>query len=250
MSSIVVSLPTGQQGTVETGTTVLDALDALDARRGRVIAALVDDHERDLDHRVEVDATIAPVTADSDRGRAILRHSVAHVMAQAVTDLFPGAKFAIGPPITDGFYYDFDVDVPFTPEDLERIEDRMRAIIKADQAFERRALSRDDALRLFADREVVLAVQADGGEVLTVEGLAKNGELHPVQEGFHEEHGLQCGFCTPGMMLASAALLEENPDPSEEEIRWALSGNICRCTGYQNIVKAVQHAGAKMREGS
>ena len=96
----------------------------------------------------------------------------------------------------------------------------------------------------------VFAVSVEGREVTTVEGLAPAGGLHPVQEGFHEEHGLQCGFCTPGMMLASAALLAENPDPSEEEIRWALSGNICRCTGYQNIVKAVQHAGARMREGS
>jgi carbon-monoxide dehydrogenase small subunit len=94
------------------------------------------------------------------------------------------------------------------------------------------------------------AVQVDGREVKTVEGLAQNGQLHPIQEGFHEEHGLQCGFCTPGMMLASVALLEENPDPSEEEIRWALSGNICRCTGYQNIVKAVQWAANKMKEQS
>src|SRR5918994_2167840 len=82
-----------------------------------------------------------------------------------------------------------------------------------------------------------LAVQVDGREVKTVEGLAQGGELHPIQQGFREEHGLQCGFCTPGMMLVSAALLEENPDPSEEEIRWAISGNLCRCTGYQNIVK-------------
>jgi len=96
----------------------------------------------------------------------------------------------------------------------------------------------------------VFAVSAEGREVTTVEGLAPAGGLHPVQEGFHEEHGLQCGFCTPGMMLASAALLAENPEPTEEEIRWALSGNICRCTGYVNIVKAVQYAGAKMREGS
>jgi carbon-monoxide dehydrogenase small subunit len=96
----------------------------------------------------------------------------------------------------------------------------------------------------------VFAVMAEGREVTTVEGLAPAGGLHPVQEGFHEEHGLQCGFCTPGMMLASAALLAENPEPTEEEIRWALSGNICRCTGYQNIVKAVQYAGAKMKEGS
>ena len=94
----------------------------------------------------------------------------------------------------------------------------------------------------------VLAVSVEGREITTVEGLASAGGLSPVQEGFHQEHGLQCGFCTPGMMLASTALLAENPDPSEEEIRWALSGNICRCTGYQNIVKAVQYASAKMRE--
>jgi aerobic carbon-monoxide dehydrogenase small subunit len=91
-----------------------------------------------------------------------------------------------------------------------------------------------------------LAVQAEGREVTTVEGLATNGSLHAVQEGFKEEHGLQCGFCTPGMMLVSAALLAENPNPSEEEIRWALSGNICRCTGYQNIVKSVQWAAQHM----
>jgi carbon-monoxide dehydrogenase small subunit len=94
------------------------------------------------------------------------------------------------------------------------------------------------------------AVQVDGREVTTVEGLASGAELHPIQEGFKEEHGLQCGFCTPGMMLVSAALLEENPDPTEEEIRWALSGNVCRCTGYQNIVKAVQWAANKRKEES
>jgi aerobic carbon-monoxide dehydrogenase small subunit len=92
----------------------------------------------------------------------------------------------------------------------------------------------------------VLAVQADGREVTTVEGLAAGAELHPIQEGFHEEHGLQCGFCTPGMMLTAKALLDENPDPSEEEIRWALSGNVCRCTGYQNIVNAVRYAADKL----
>ena len=94
------------------------------------------------------------------------------------------------------------------------------------------------------------AVQVDGKAVQTVEGLAHGPQLHPIQEGFREEHGLQCGFCTPGMMLVSAALLEENPDPTEEQIRWALSGNICRCTGYQNIVKAVQWAASKQREAS
>ena len=91
----------------------------------------------------------------------------------------------------------------------------------------------------------MLAVQTDGHEVRTVEGMAKASELHPVQEGFKEEHGLQCGFCTPGMMMSAMALLERNPDPSEEDIRWALSGNLCRCTGYQNIVKAVLWAAKK-----
>ncbi len=95
----------------------------------------------------------------------------------------------------------------------------------------------------------VLAVQADGGEVMTVEGLAQNGNLHPIQEGFHEEHGLQCGFCTPGMMMTTSAFLKQNPNPTEEEIRWAISGNLCRCTGYVNIVKAVQYAAEKMKAG-
>src|SRR5215468_778607 len=86
----------------------------------------------------------------------------------------------------------------------------------------------------------VLAVQADGGEVMTVEGLAKDGKLHPLQEAFSQEHGLQCGFCTPGMLMRSYRLLQEKPDPSEAEIRMGLAGNLCRCTGYQNIVKAVR----------
>jgi aerobic carbon-monoxide dehydrogenase small subunit len=92
----------------------------------------------------------------------------------------------------------------------------------------------------------VLAVQADGASVTTVEGLAGSDGLHPIQEGFWQEHGLQCGFCTPGMMMTSYALLQENPKPSEEEIRRAISGNLCRCTGYVNIVKAVQYAAEKM----
>ena len=93
----------------------------------------------------------------------------------------------------------------------------------------------------------VLAVQADGHDVMTIEGLAGPSELHPIQEGFKDEHGLQCGFCTPGMMMASKALLDRNPNPTDDEVRWALSGNLCRCTGYQNIVKAVQWAGDKLR---
>jgi carbon-monoxide dehydrogenase small subunit len=93
----------------------------------------------------------------------------------------------------------------------------------------------------------VLAVQADGRQVTTVEGLAIASELSAMQEGFKEEHGLQCGFCTPGMMLAATALLNENPNPSEDDIRWGLSGNLCRCTGYQNIVKSVMWAAEKLR---
>jgi carbon-monoxide dehydrogenase small subunit len=93
----------------------------------------------------------------------------------------------------------------------------------------------------------MLAVQADGHAITTVEGLATASELHPLQEGFSEEHGLQCGFCTPGMMLSAKALLDANPDPTEEDVRWALSGNLCRCTGYQNIVKSVLRAAAKLR---
>jgi aerobic carbon-monoxide dehydrogenase small subunit len=93
----------------------------------------------------------------------------------------------------------------------------------------------------------VLAVQADGCQVRTVEGLEQGGKLHPVQEGFTEKHGLQCGYCTPGMMMTSVALLERNKNPNEQEIREAISGNLCRCTGYVNIVKAVQYAAEKMR---
>jgi carbon-monoxide dehydrogenase small subunit len=109
----------------------------------------------------------------------------------------------------------------------------------------------------------MLAVQVDGREITTVEGLAMKGAseggmgrgvggggLHPLQEGFSDEHGLQCGFCTPGMMMAAKALLDRNPDPTEEDVRWALSGNLCRCTGYQNIVKSVLWAADKLRSQS
>ena len=94
----------------------------------------------------------------------------------------------------------------------------------------------------------VFAVQADGGTVETVESLANGAELHPLQEGFWEKHGLQCGYCTPGMLMTAKELLARNPDPTEEEIRWAISGNLCRCTGYNKIVEAIQYAAAKMRE--
>ena len=91
----------------------------------------------------------------------------------------------------------------------------------------------------------VFAVQADGSDVTTIEGLAKDGKLHPLQDGFWEEHGLQCGYCTPGMIMSSVYLLSQNPNPSEQQIREGLAGNLCRCTGYQHIVNAVQHAAGK-----
>ena len=96
----------------------------------------------------------------------------------------------------------------------------------------------------------LFAVQAHGSEITTVEGLEQDGTLHPIQQGFTEEHGLQCGFCTPGMMMTGVALLERDPDPSEDDIRRAISGNLCRCTGYMNIVNSVQHAAREMRESS
>ena len=92
----------------------------------------------------------------------------------------------------------------------------------------------------------LFTVQADGREVRTIEGIATNGALHPLQEGFKEKHGLQCGFCTPGMIMSACALLEKNPHPTEQDIRWGISGNLCRCTGYQNIVEAVLYAAEKM----
>ena len=94
----------------------------------------------------------------------------------------------------------------------------------------------------------VFAVQADGSRVETIESMASGAELHPLQEAFWEKHGLQCGYCTPGMIMAAKELLARNPDPTEEEIRWGISGNLCRCTGYNKIVEAIQHAAAKMRE--
>jgi aerobic carbon-monoxide dehydrogenase small subunit len=95
----------------------------------------------------------------------------------------------------------------------------------------------------------IFAVQAQGKQLMTVEGLEQDGKLHPLQEGFMAEHGLQCGYCTPGMLMTSFAFLKKHPKPSEDDIRWAISGNLCRCTGYVNIVKAVQHAAAAISQG-
>ena len=94
----------------------------------------------------------------------------------------------------------------------------------------------------------IYTVQVDGNSLTTIEGMEKGGVLHPLQEGFHEEHGLQCGFCTPGMIMRAVELLEKNPNPTEDQIRWGISGNLCRCTGYVNIVKAIKYAAEKMNK--
>ena len=189
---IVVSGPAGASTTLPAGTTARAALQELGAIRGQVVAALVDGAPKDLDTELTDGAQLAPVPADSEQGREILRHSVAHIMAQAVTDLFPDAKFAIGPPITDGFYYDFDVAEPFTPDDLERITERMHEIIREDQPFRRRELDRTQAVELFAEqpykREIISgrasedAQRSEGIDAETVsvyENVRPDGSVWP-----------------------------------------------------------------------
>ncbi len=165
MPEIQVKLPDGAVRQVAAGTTPAELLDTTGMATG-VVAALVDGEPWDLGRGLDRDASVAPMPAASEQGRAVLRHSAAHVLAQAVTDLYPGAKYAIGPAIEDGFYYDFDVAEPFTPEDLERIEARMRELIAAGQPFVREELSREQGLALFADQPYKLEIiqAADEGE--------------------------------------------------------------------------------------
>jgi threonyl-tRNA synthetase len=159
---IELKLPDGTVRQAPAGTTPAELLDTTDA-----VAALVDDEPWDLNRPLDHDATLAPLPAASERGRVVLRHSAAHVLAQAVTDLYPGAKYAIGPPIEDGFYYDFDVPEPFTPDDLERIEARMRELVAEGQPFRREVLSREEGLALFGDqpykREIIEATEESEG---------------------------------------------------------------------------------------
>ena len=193
---ITVKGPDAISATVPTGATARDALAALAAagarNAGQVVAARIDGQVRDLSAPVHDGATVEPVAADSPDGRHLLRHSAAHILAQAVTDLFPGAKFAIGPPIADGFYYDFDVAEPFSPEDLERIGARMAEIVREDQPFRRRELSRDEALALFADqpykREIIAGVggrdeaeaQGAGAQTVSVyDNVRPDGSIWP-----------------------------------------------------------------------
>ncbi len=195
MSEITVSH--GDQSVqLDAGTTALQALKALEAIRGQVVAATVNGDEWDLDRPLgegadpEGVAIVEPVYADTEQGRAILRHSTAHLMAQAVTDLFPGAKWAIGPPVENGFYYDFDVERPFTGEDLERIEARMHELMKERQSFVREELSQEDALALFEDqpykREVIERV-AEGGSEQDADADAGEGPVFTVYRNVRPE---------------------------------------------------------------
>ncbi|MFA9445482.1 threonine--tRNA ligase [Egicoccus sp. AB-alg6-2] len=169
---------------LEAGATAIQALKALDAIRGQIVAARVDGQQWDLDREVPDGAELDTIAADSDEGRAILRHSAAHVMAQAVTDLFPGAKWAIGPPIEDGFYYDFDVERPFTPEDLDKIEARMAELLKEKQRFVREEVARADALQEFADQPYktqIIELVGDGTIVSSVDAPeSTEGDADPT----------------------------------------------------------------------
>ncbi|MFP4149803.1 MAG: threonine--tRNA ligase [Nitriliruptoraceae bacterium] len=174
MSQTITVHHADQHVELEAGATALQALKALDAVRGAIVAAEVTDAEGatrqwDLDRPVPDGAEVRGINADSEEGRAILRHSTAHLMAQAVTELFPGAKWAIGPPIEDGFYYDFEVERPFTPEDLERIEDRMRELARERQRYVREEISRADARSEFADQPYKLQIidLVDDGTILS-----------------------------------------------------------------------------------
>lgn len=196
--TVTVSGPAGPTVEVPTGTTAADALAELGLRKGQILVAKADGQLVDLSTPVADGQTIEPVPADSDEGRSVLRHSVAHVMAQAVTDLFPEAKFAIGPPVEDGFYYDFDVERPFTPEDLEAISERMEAIIREDQRFQRRELSAEEALELFAEqpykREII--EQAAAGEATEeAAGDAAPGSVISVYENVRPDGTVWPDLC-------------------------------------------------------
>jgi threonyl-tRNA synthetase len=179
---------------LESGTTAVQALKALEAIRGQIVAARVDGQEWDLDRPLPVGTgepiDLEGIAADSPEGRAILRHSTAHLMAQAVTDLFPGAKWAIGPPIEDGFYYDFEVARPFTPDDLERIEARMTELAREKQRFVREVVARDDALEEFADQPYkvqIIELVGDGTIVSSVDVAGSPDD--PASTGHDEPDG-------------------------------------------------------------
>ncbi|MGA0194337.1 MAG: TGS domain-containing protein, partial [Ilumatobacteraceae bacterium] len=192
MTQISVTLPDGSHRDVEKSSSAFDLASSISRGLAKVaVAAEINAILSDLSTRLEDGDTVRIITADSDEGRHVLRHSTAHVMAQAVTDLFPSAKFTIGPAIEHGFYYDFDLGgQAFTESDLERVEQRMREIVKADQPFVRSVVQADEALRLFADqpykREIIERVRsggADGADAAEV-GSADEVSLYRNSESF------------------------------------------------------------------
>ena len=188
--AIQLTLPDGSQRGYEDGTTGYDVAASIGAGLARAaVAVTVDGETLDLNRPIDRDGAFSVITENTDEGRAVLRHSAAHVMAQAVLDLFPGATFAIGPPITDGFYYDFDIGRPFTPEDLERIEERMAEIIEINQSFERESLSIDEALEMFEDQpfksEIIRGVDEAEGAGANEVSIYRNDAFVDLCRGPH-----------------------------------------------------------------
>jgi len=188
--AIQLTLPDGSQRAYEAGTTGFDVAASIGTGLARAaVAVTVDGETLDLNRPIDRDGAFSVITENTDEGRAVLRHSAAHVMAQAVLDLFPGATFAIGPPITDGFYYDFDIGRPFTPEDLERIEERMAEIIEINQSFERESLSIDEALEMFSDQpfksEIIRGVDEAEGAGANEVSIYRNDAFVDLCRGPH-----------------------------------------------------------------
>ncbi len=188
--SFQLTLPDGSVRSYEDGSTGLDVATSIGAGLARAaVAVTLDGETLDLNRPIDSDGALSVVTENTEEGRHVLRHSAAHVMAQAVLDLFPGATFAIGPPITDGFYYDFDIGRPFTPEDLERIETRMEEIIEIDQSFVRESLSIDDALELFSDHpfksEIIRGVDEAEGAGASEVSIYRNDAFVDLCRGPH-----------------------------------------------------------------
>ncbi|MGB5531493.1 MAG: threonine--tRNA ligase [Acidimicrobiia bacterium] len=188
--AIQLTLPDGSQRAYEDGTTGYDVAASIGTGLARAaVAVTVDGETLDLSRPIDRDGAFSVITENTDEGRAVLRHSAAHVMAQAVLDLFPGATFAIGPPITDGFYYDFDIGRPFTPEDLERIEERMAEIIELNQSFERESLSIDEALEMFEDQpfksEIIRGVDEAEGAGASEVSIYRNDAFVDLCRGPH-----------------------------------------------------------------
>ncbi len=188
--SFQLTLPDGSVRSYEDGSTGLDVATSIGAGLARAaVAVTLDGETLDLNRPIDRDGALSVVTENTEEGRHVLRHSAAHVMAQAVLDLFPGATFAIGPPITDGFYYDFDIGRPFTPEDLERIETRMEEIIEIDQSFVRESLSIDDALELFSDHpfksEIIRGVDEAEGAGASEVSIYRNDAFVDLCRGPH-----------------------------------------------------------------